>query len=484
MLKLSPLGDLIDIKEQIDLDREIDRATLRQRDREIGLMDDGKSNIAKSKLAHLRRWISEIRPDSEITSKGHKVDKSMRSIIVLCWLVGGISGYLLASSVLAYDGSQPVNLLIALLVLIGVQSLALILLCILLLFNQTKILEALSILNPANLIMQLISRIQPSWREAIEKYFSRFKSPGEFGLLPQMTTYLAQHFAIALNIGILASLFYLVTISDLAFGWNTTLNIQNETVSQFLQGIATPWQTLLPAAVPDDTLVESSRFYRLQSKLHSDGWEARELGTWWLFLAMCIVVYGFLPRLIALVIAGIHYDKCVAQATLSLNGSSQVLARMSDPLVSADAPSPEVSIPVSITRPGLPGRQAARKIECVLIEWSECEIEDKKLSKVGIVSHSRLKAGGRRSISEDKATIKASSQVNTEGIAISIKAWEPPLLDFIDFISLLRKSVSTSLPIIVLLKALPNETVSATQIETWETALGTVSDSALYLESL
>ncbi len=484
MQKLSLLGDLIDIKEQIDLDRDIDRATLRKRDREIGLSEDGKNNSAKSKIVRLRSWINQIRSSTETSSKGQKVDKSMRSIIVVCWLVGAVSGYLLASSVLAYDGSQPVNLLIALLVLIGVQTLALLLLCVLLMFNQTKILEALAVLNPANLIMHLISKIQPTWKEAIEKYFSRFKSSGEFGLLPQMTTYLAQHFAIALNIGMLASLFYLVTVSDLAFGWNTTLNIQNETVSQFLQGIATPWQAVLPAAVPDDSLVEASRYYRLQSKLHSEGWEARELGTWWLFLAMCIVVYGFLPRLSALVIAGIHYDKCVTRATLSLTGSSQVLARMSDPLVSADAQSPEVSVPVSVTRPGLPGRQAARKIECVLVEWSGCEATDKALTKVGIVPHSRLQAGGRQTLSEDKVTIKATSQIQAEGIAISIKAWEPPMLEFIDFITLLRKSVSANLPIIVLLKPLPDQTVSTTQIETWETALGAVSDSALYLESL
>ena len=77
-----------------------------------------------------------------------------------------------------------------------------------------------------------------------------------------------------------------------------------------------------------------------------------------------------------------------------------------------------------------------------------------------------------------------SAKIRAEGIAISIKAWEPPMLEFVDFVSMVRQSVSTSLPIIVLLNPLPDQVVSATQIETWETALGAVSDSALYLESL
>ncbi len=482
--KLSPLGDLVDIKEQIDRDRQLERATLRERDREIGLEQAKLAATRVGNLKRLRAWISTIRARSETVSSGQKVDKAMRNAIVLCWVLGAIVGYLLTRSVLAYDGSQPVNLFIALVVLIGVQVLALLILFFLLLFQRGKLLDAVSILNPANIIFHLVGRIQPAWKDAISSFSSRLQHGGGNGFLPQMLTYLAQHFSIAFNIGILGALLYLVTISDLAFGWNTTLDIELDTINNFFQGLALPWQSIVPAAVPDSSLIESSRYYRLQSQLRSGGWEASELGTWWLYLALCVVFYGFLPRVFALVVTGIQYDRAIVRATLAAPGSSQILSRMSDPLVSTESPQAENEPHIERTRPGLLGRQAAREIECLIIEWSDCVPSDKGLSSAGIKSISRLTAGGRQSPSDDRETIKSAAQVKSEGIAVALKSWEPPLLEVTDFIALLRKNISATLPIIVLLQPLPNQTVTPEQLETWETALGVLSDPALYLESI
>ncbi|MBX2869218.1 MAG: DUF2868 domain-containing protein [Acidiferrobacterales bacterium] len=484
MQKLSPLGDLIDIKAQIDRDRQLERTLLRERDRAIGLEQNHLAKTSDNNLKRLRAWISTIREEGEIVSPGQNVDKAMRNAILISWVLGATIGYLLARSVLAYDGSQPVNLLIALIVLIGVQLVALLILFLLLLFRRDKLLDAVSILNPTNIILLVLGRMQPSWKKAITTYSTGLSPRRGIGFLPQMLAYLSQHFSIALNIGILGTLLYLVTISDLAFGWNTTLDIQTDTINHFFQSLALPWQSIVPSAVPDYSLVESSRYYRLQSQLRSGGWEANKLGTWWLYLALCLVFYGFLPRLIALVVTGIQYDRAIVRATLALPGTSQILARMSDPLVSTESQQKETEAEIKRTRPGLLGRQAARDIDCLVIEWSDCSPPDADLISVGVQSISRLTAGGRQSPAEDRDTITAAKQVQCEGVVITLKSWEPPLLEVTDFIALLRKNIPATLPIIVLLQPLPDQSVSPAQIETWETALGVLSDSALYLESI
>ena len=48
----------------------------------------------------------------------------------------------------------------------------------------------------------------------------------------------------------IAALLYLVTVSDLAFGWNTTLSMDNDLVAGIFRWLAAPWPWVFPAAAP------------------------------------------------------------------------------------------------------------------------------------------------------------------------------------------------------------------------------------------
>lgn len=483
MQKHSLLADLIDIREQIERDQNTGRNDLQQRDRKIGL----EFNRPQSpNAARLQAWIAALRkqqdPDKFKSSSGANAQHTFNILVLLLWLVGLIFGWLLTQAVLYYDGNQPVNILVALLVLVCSQVLSLMLLLVLSAGGLRRPLQSLSILNPASMLLGLIKRLNPDRLESISATLSAGTIAVSAGLKQRLLIYLAQHFTVALNLGIIAGLLYLVAVSDLAFGWNTTLAIDTPTVTSWFNALAWPWQSMLPSAVPDAELVEASRYYRLQGQLRSGDWEAEQLGRWWVYILMCILVYGLIPRLIALIASGIIYDRALISAITAIPGSSQVLARMSSPLIATQAVDKEQDELQPGFRPPLSRRQIGHDLPCIIVEWSESRVDKARLAAMGIKPVSTFSAGGHQTLSEDRDIVRHIAKYRPKGVGVIVKAWESPMLEILDFVTNLRKNIDPSCPIIILLSAIPGTKTEAQQLEVWEASLGKLSDPALYVE--
>lgn len=105
-------------------------------------------------------------------------------------------------------------------------------------------------------------------------------------------------FGIFFSLGALSSLLFIVTTQDLAFGWATTLNIKASELSGFLNAIAI-WKSFCSSCIVDEHLAKISEFIRLGGAISKEQIKnAKELGSWWKFLAMAIVTYGILFRAI------------------------------------------------------------------------------------------------------------------------------------------------------------------------------------------
>ena len=68
-------------------------------------------------------------------------------------------------------------------------------------------------------------------------------------------------------------------------------------------------------------------------------------------------------------------------------------------------------------------------------------------------------------------------------MAIIAKSWEPPLLEFLDFVQSVRERCGRGQPIIVLLCA-GSDAVSDSDRETWQLTLRRLKDPDLHLEVL
>lgn len=480
--KPSLLSDLVDIRRQLSSDRDRDREVLRQRDRDIGrsLTRNGSETVM------LRRWIAAIRNgDADPARQGRTTQQGMSTLIAALWLLGLVAGWLLGNAVLRYDGSEPVNIISALVVLVASQLLTLLALLVLMVFGLERMREALSIINPALWLTRFGARLGDTWRTLFRDLLDDHGGLADHGVRRWVLVYLAQHFTVALNLGIIAALLYLVTVSDLAFGWNTTLAVDTGSIGSLFHWISSPWRWIFPAASPDPGLVEASRYYRLQSSLRPGALPVASLGTWWLFLLMCLVVYGLLPRLLALLISGMRYDGAIGAAIRGSAGAAQVLARMQSPLVSSAAERSEQLAPSTDAPIPLRRRQSARAIDAVVIEWSGAEANRESLKRAGFSVERRYAAGGTQSVAADRALAEQVAAHGAEAVVLVVRSWEPPMLDFVDFLELVRERMSPRAVRIVLLLPIAGQgAVRAEHLESWESALYATDDTALYVETL
>ena len=481
MQKPSLLADLVDIRYQLGLDQEQDRKQIADRDREIGRSVDAARG---SDASLLRRWVAAIRRQTPMEN-GWRAQRGANTLVTAIWLIGILAGWLLGRAVLQYDGSEPVNIISALVILVIAQLTGLALMVILLAGGFERVREALLIVNPAVWIARFISRIQPAWEDRVNSLLDERGSLADHGVRRWYLVYVAQHFTVALNLGIIAVLLYLVAVSDLAFGWNTTLAVENDAVYHVFRTLSSPWQWALPAASPNAELVEISRYYRLEATLREGPVDAPELGTWWLFLLMCVIVYGLLPRLIMLVYSGSRLDASLLGAIRASAGSGQVLARMRSPLVVSRAPSAEGSEDVPAVSVPLRGRQTGRPLPCVVVEWSGANAARDALERAGIDPLRFYPAGGHQSMKDDRALLEQISNHKPEAVALVVRSWEPPMLDFVDLVRDIRQHTGERcLLLVLLLPVRSGGPVHADHLESWESSLYALNDAALFVEAL
>ncbi|TVO72496.1 DUF2868 domain-containing protein [Sedimenticola selenatireducens] len=114
-------------------------------------------------------------------------------------------------------------------------------------------------------------------------------------LLKLTVVALGQQLSMLFSLGMLMAFLLYLLVTDLAFGWSSTLNLSSELIYQLTHIMSWPWQNLWPAAVPSIELVEQTHYFRaapisvVQPEL---------FGQWWRFLLMSLLLYVVLPRVI------------------------------------------------------------------------------------------------------------------------------------------------------------------------------------------
>ncbi|TYT75440.1 DUF2868 domain-containing protein [Desulfobotulus mexicanus] len=275
--------------------------------------------------ASLHFWLNERRKqagrDSGRILPGDRVVSLMKTGIVLLGLLGFLAGFSVAAGVLRYDGLTPVNLFHALFVLVGLPLISLVLTLLVLLFRNRKMPLAyrlfLSCFRSFFLRMQkgAENRMSSEIRillQARAKNLDTFS--GRYRLLIfSFVFFVFQVSGFFLVLGLLSGFLLKVAASDLAFAWQSTLNPGAEVIHGLMTLLAMPWSWFFPQAVPDTSYIEGSRLILKEGIAHL---EARHLSSWWSFLSMALLVYGFLPRLFFLVFARWRFHRTVMETEI------------------------------------------------------------------------------------------------------------------------------------------------------------------------
>ncbi len=255
-----------------------------------------------------RHWLETQRQAAPAGTvwPGKLFNQARKVVSFLILVIAVVSGSLITASLLHYDGSQPINVSRFLFLLLGGQLL-------LLLSGATAFgLRRMGWLKPEsgfigpaiqtalNQALQWLQKhgVQPCSAE------TRLQLHAFYGSLTQKQSHfqplilgvisgLAQTFGIAFNIAAIVTTLFLVTVSDRAFGWQSSLDLSAERVHAMTSTIATPWSGILPAGAPTEEEIQGSRIYLKDGMRRLTN---QDLVSWWPFLVCSLVVYGLLPR--------------------------------------------------------------------------------------------------------------------------------------------------------------------------------------------
>lgn len=310
---------------------------------------DGEDETAYRK-GIIRHWLDKRRELEQGDGKsptilpGEAFSEAMHITKLLLGIIAFVFGAGLTWSLLSYTGREPVNVFTCLWVLVVPQVLLLLALLLSALAHKMKIMRSFQFLYPffSSVIRRLVlkttrfagKKMDAERANRIRNTYSLLgKTNTVYGSVffwPVFVT--VQLFAVIFNLGVLGALFLKVAITDLAFGWQTTLQVAPESIHRFVEVVALPWSWFLspPTAHPTLSQIAGSQMILKDGILHL---ATGDLVAWWPFIFLTVLFYGLIPRLL-LVIAG-YFKKHRALESLDFTHGTcdRLIMRMKTPAI-------------------------------------------------------------------------------------------------------------------------------------------------------
>jgi hypothetical protein len=472
------LEDAIDIPLWLEADASTPLNERTQRDRAIARQLDAADDTAR-----VRRWWQQIgKAGDALPGRGLAHARSWVNLALMVF--GFVGGCGLALAAFRYDGTYPVNV-VRLLGLLVVPQLVLLVLNLLLIPGRLPglgfVQDGLSAINPgalaAAVYRQLTRRPEArvfGWASARTTAARRF---GKWQMLcwSQMT-------AVAFNLGVIGTAVVLIAFTDLAFGWSTTLDVASGTAARIVDSIAAPWAAVFPGAVPDQALIERSQFFRLEGQSHLP--DSRALAGWWSFTVLAVVVYGFIPRLAFLLVAGMRLRAATRALLLRDSRVVTLLDRMSAPDVETRGrPQHQSQDDGHHAASALPRAEPRGQASAVI--WSQAAAPESAAEfarrHLGFSLVQVLEAGCG-SLDADLGVAERLADT-ADPVLVLTPAWEPPLLEFADFLVALRRAIGSSRSIVVVPVGEAMQEITAAERENWSLAVGETGDPQAYVEA-
>ena len=308
----------------------------------------------------LRVWHREFLPE-QLRNASEAASHLLRLISWFTPLFTFLMGLGAAGVLFYYDGTAPINVLPVLLFFVAAPLLFLITSFILPLFQR----------NPDSFLIAIFSRIHQisgpdsSARRAIQ--LLRHSEPVRHQL-----KFILQKGGATYVVGALIWLLVNTATKDLAFSWSSTLETGAEPLFAITQTLSAPWSHFLPAATMDYEVVESTRYFRAEQ---SDLMQ-RSSGRWWPFIFMCMLTYGLLPRMLALLYHRWRFKKSLRVA-LCTSDSAHVIRNLLEESVSIDPSATEKHREALTSRP--PGGISDLTGSVCILLWSMADLDEKRL---------------------------------------------------------------------------------------------------------
>jgi hypothetical protein len=454
------LGTALDIKRWLHHDRDTPFAERLQRDRAIG-----ERMTARSPDARVLAWWSALSKDDSLAI-GERVEALRGFATVGLFTLGLVMGAGLAGVAFGYRGQYPVNLFALLGVLVGIPLVLLLATLLLLPVRLPRFGRAMSGLNLGRWVGVWLDRVSDV------ELFAAFPGSGKPAPFARWQLLVfTQWLTVGYFVGVIGIAWLLVIFTDLAFGWSTTLELDSTTVHGWFAGLAVPWSAWLGVAVSDPALVEASRFFRLEEGGMPIE-RVEQLGNWWPFVLMVILVYGFLPRVMLLGVGTWRLRVAIGNLLRDDAEVTALLDRLSAPNASFDVVSGSSA---TLDEDGFsaPGTLAPGESTGVLI-WNDALSTDAGskwiAGRLGVANTQTVRVNIMQSMDEQRSELVAMTGVDR--VVIFVKGWEPPILEFSDFLDLVREVLGREHSLMVVPIDVHGASVLEADRTVWARALG------------
>jgi hypothetical protein len=386
-----------------------------------------EERLQKAPTKLLLKWL-----DANIYKITTKLDSKryleyLSSFSSILGLLSFIIGFLVGLGLLSYSGEAPVNIIYYLLIVMVVPILSMIV-ALFSMVTHGRVADFFTLLFPLHWIEKFLNYV------SFRKKLSDFKVPFSLELSKWLFIERLQLFSLIFSIGLFVSLIVMVVATDIAFGWSSTLQISANSFHTILSAIGIAWAKIIPSAIPSLELVDMSHYFRLGAKLNSSMiHNADKLGAWWKFLAMSTLFYAIGLRLCFWLFTKELLHKKIEKEFLGVEGVNKILQEFNRPFISTQAPQPEKHLDIveSIKEKIIPKEKDKYT---TLLGWNY-SIDEIKLSKdtTSITAIDIFAVGGTNSFNQDRDIAKTLRG----RVALYIKSWEPPTMDFIDFLEMI-----------------------------------------------
>jgi hypothetical protein len=495
------LEDLIAYECALAGDSNEEWAALQERDARLRTSIQPGDNRRRILLDWLK-WRREQEPGIGLAADS--IGQSLSMTAKLLGFAGFLLGIGAASAALAYTGQAPINVSVFFSLFILLQ--VLLALILVLAFCAPRGLRELLAFGPVFrccrwVLEAVMNRLQAlgarflsgkSRQDASEWAGAARRAVSLHGSLTKWVAFvIIQAAALLFNLGVLAALLFAVLFSDRAFGWQTTLDISGEAVHQFVQWVALPWSWLSGEGrgYPDLSQVQGSRIVLkdgIQTLLSSD------LAAWWRFLALGILSYGILPRIVFYLLGKWQVRRALARLDFRNAASERVMQRLAPHgslFVAEKVPPDEAASASSAATPST--EESGPPVPC-LFSAELAESVDREALRAKLA-----RLWNRRKASVDLIVYEGGNlrdplqaMAGQDQVAILFESWMPPIKEQERQLKALRAALEPHVLIKLVLLGIPgkdDESVSLQPenqyLQTWKSFVNRLADPYLILEN-
>jgi hypothetical protein len=526
------MEDLIDLEYFLERDEseqgESVQAALTKRDREIylnkirGLVEE-EQDLTPGRI--IRSWLEERRKSEERSDPGLKAPlpgEAFADIYRLMGygflIVGILTGSGLAFSLLNYRGTEPLNVSVYLAALVLSQCLAILFLIgirFIRRMRRSPFRGSVIFTLVSALMTRLIVRVKQgalkglegSQRGSLEAVRGLIRGKRQvYGSLFYMPVFiLSQIFGVGFNVGVLGATLLKVLGSDIAFGWQSTVQFSAQAVFRLVQIIALPWSWIVSvdAAYPSLSQIQGSHMVLKDGIYHLS---TQDLVSWWPFLFLAVLTYGLAPRVILLAMGLIFQKRSLSRVDLGHAACARLLHRLTTPLVVTQGRLPPTCGPETgradavqtheVAAPDRGDAMRRRPIVALIPDdiFEACldgDLENVVFKALGSAVREKLRFG--QDVKGDEEILRELGRLQKEGVAPGLllvqEAWQPPIRENLRFIQDLRTASGDKTMLWVGLIGRPRKGsvfTHATEedVKVWQKKLKALGDPYLGVERL